>query len=394
VDEVLNPYAPGAGTPPPELAGRDGEQTSFGVMLKRLAAGRPEQNLALWGLRGVGKTVLLNRFATEAEEAGWGSGYIELRGRGPLRPALAQVAAQAAHSLARHEKVRKRLRRSLSVISSFSITAMPAGITFKVDVDPKPGRGDSGQLDVDLQDVLVELGETAREAGGGIAFFFDEMQFAEKEDLQALLAAFHRIAQRQLPVALICAGLPQLPGRLAEASSYAERLFQYVEIGRLTDDAAQAALTLPARREGVEYEQAALDFILTRADRYPFFLQTYGRYAWLVAASTPITSRDAEAADTIAQEQLDTGFHRARFNRATAAERRYLAAIAELGDGPQQTAKVSALLGADQRRTALVRQNLIDLKGLIYSPQRGYVDFTAPLFGDYIRRHNPLESLQ
>ena len=394
MDEVLNPYAPGAGTAPPELAGRDGEQTSFGVLLKRLAAGRPEQNLALWGLRGVGKTVLLNRFASEAEDAGWGTGYVELRGRGPLRPVLAQIAAQAAHSLARGEGVKERLRRSLSVISSFSVTAMPAGITFKVEVDPTPGRGDSGQLDVDLQDVLVELGETARAAEGGVVFFFDEMQFAERDDLQALLAAFHRIAQRQLPVALVCAGLPQLPGRLAEASSYAERLFQYVEIGRLTDDAARAALMVPAGREGVEYEQAALDFILARAERYPFFLQTYGRYVWLVAERSPITERDARAADTIAREQLDGGFHRARFNRATAAERRYLAAIAELGDGPQQTADVSARLGADQRRTALVRQNLIDVKGLIYSPRRGYVDFTAPLFGDYIRRQHPLESLQ
>lgn len=389
----MNPYAPGAGTPPPELAGRDGEQTSFGVLLKRLAAGRPEQNLALWGLRGVGKTVLLNRFASEAEDAGWGTGYVELRGRGPLRPVLAQIAAQAAHSLARGEGVKERLRRSLSVISSFSVTAMPAGITFKVEVDPTPGRGDSGQLDVDLQDVLVELGETARAADGGVVLFFDEMQFAERDDLQALLAAFHRIAQRQLPVALVCAGLPQLPGRLAEASSYAERLFQYVEIGRLTDDAAKVALTVPASREDVDYEPAALDFILARAERYPFFLQTYGRYAWLVAERSPITERDAKAADTIAQEQLDSGFHRARFNRATAAERRYLAAIAELGDGPQQTAEVSARLGTDQRRTALVRQNLIDVKGLIYSPRRGYVDFTAPLFGDYIRRQHPLESL-
>ena len=393
MDEVLNPYAPGAGTPPPELAGRDREQTSFGVLLKRLAAGRPEQNLALWGLRGVGKTVLLNRFASEAEDAGWGTGYVELRGRGPLRPVLAQIAAQAAHSLARGEGVKERLRRSLSVISSFSVTAMPAGITFKVEVDPMPGRGDSGQLDVDLQDVLVELGETARAADGGVVLFFDEMQFAERDDLQALLAAFHRIAQRQLPVALVCAGLPQLPGRLADASSYAERLFQYVEIGRLTDDAAKAALTVPASREDVDYEPAALDFILARAERYPFFLQTYGRYAWLVAERSPITERDAKAADTIAQEQLDSGFHRARFNRATAAERRYLAAIAELGDGPQQTAEVSARLGTDQRRTALVRQNLIDVKGLIYSPRRGYVDFTAPLFGDYIRRQHPLESL-
>jgi hypothetical protein len=394
VDEVLNPYAPGAGTPPPELAGRDGERSNFGVLLKRLAAGRSEQNLALWGLRGVGKTVLLNRFASEAEDAGWGTGYVELRGRGPLRPVLAQITTQVAHSLAGGRGVKERLRRSLAVISSFSVTAMPAGITFKIEVDPMPGRGDSGQLDVDLQDVLVELGETARAAGGGVVFFFDEMQFAEKDDLQALLATFHRIAQRQLPVALVCAGLPQLPGRLAEASSYAERLFQYAEIGRLTDDAARAALTVPASREDVDYEPAALDFILARAERYPFFLQTYGRYVWLVAERSPITERDAKAADTIAREQLDCGFHRARFNRATAAERRYLAAIAELGDGPQQTAEVSARLGADQRRTALVRQNLIDIKGLIYSPRRGYVDFTAPLFGDYIRRQHPLESLR
>jgi AAA ATPase-like protein len=394
VDEVLNPYAPGAGTQPPELAGREREQASFGVLLKRLAAGRPEQNLALWGLRGVGKTVLLNRFAIEAEDAGWGSGYIELRGRGPLRPVLAQVTTQAAHSLARRDGIRNRLRQSLSVISSFSITAMPAGVTFKIEVDPTPGRGDSGQLDVDLQDVLVELGETAREAGCGVVFFFDEMQFAEKGDLQALLAAFHRIAQRQLPVALVCAGLPQLPGRLAEASSYAERLFQYIEVDRLTPEAARSALALPASREGVDYEQPALEFILSRADRYPFFLQTYGRYVWLIAERSPITDRDARAADTIAREQLDSGFHRARFNRATVAERRYLAAIAELGDGPQHTAEVSAMLGVDQRGTALARQNLIDIKGLIYSPRRGYVDFTAPLFGDYIRRHHPLESLR
>jgi hypothetical protein len=220
------------------------------------------------------------------------------------------------------------------------------------------------------------------------------MQFAEKEDLQALLAAFHRIGQRQLPVALVCAGLPQLAGRLAEASSYAERLFQYTEIDRLTPDAARAALTLPAGRENVEYEEPGLDFILERADRYPFFLQTYGRYAWLIAERSPITLRDVQAADLIAREQLDGGFHRARFNRATAAERRYLAAIAELGDGPQATAEVAAKLGANQSSTALVRQNLIDIKGLIYSPRRGSVDFTAPLFGDYIRRRHPLDSLR
>jgi hypothetical protein len=393
VDEVLNPYAPGAGTQPPELAGRDRERRAFSILLKRLSAGRPEQNLVLWGLRGVGKTVLLNRFAIEAEEAGWGQGYVELRGRGPLRPVLAQIAAQAAHSLERRNGVRKRLSGALSVISSFSLTAMPAGVTFKFDVDPTPGRGDSGQLDVDLQDVLVELGETARQAKAGIVFFFDEMQFADKDDVEALLATFHRIGQRELPVALVCAGLPQLPGRLAEASSYAERLFQFMEVGRLTADAARAALVLPASRESIEYDERALDFILARADRYPFFLQTYGRYAWLAAGSSPITEHDTIVADAIAREQLDNGFHRARFNRATTAEQRYLVALAALGDGPQLTADIAAKLGSTQRSTGLARQNLIDVKGLIYSPERGYVDFTAPLFGDYLRRNHPLDSL-
>jgi hypothetical protein len=391
MDEVLNPYAPGAGTPPPELAGRDRELRAFSVLLGRLSAGRPEQNLVLWGLRGVGKTVLLNRFASEAEDAGWGQGYIELRGRGALRPVLAQVATAAAHSLPRRKSIRERLARTLSVIGSFSITAMPAGVTFKLDVDPAPGRGDSGALDVDLQDVLVELGETARQAHAGIVFFFDEMQFAEKDDLEALLAAFHRIGQRELPVALVCAGLPQLPGRLAEASSYAERLFGFMEIGRLSPDAARTALTLPASREGVEYDEPALDFILARAERYPFFLQTYGRYAWLAAERSPITERDARTADVIAREQLDNGFHRARFNRATTGEQRYLAALAALGEGLQLTAEIAAKLGGTQQSTGLARQNLIDVKGLIYSPKRGYVDFTAPLFGDYIRRHHPLD---
>jgi hypothetical protein len=391
VDEILNPYAPGAGTQPPELAGRDRELSAFSVLLGRLSAGRPEQNLVLWGLRGVGKTVLLNRFAAEAEDTGWGQGYIELRGRGPLRPVLAQIAAQAAHSLGRRKSIRKRLARTLSVIGSFSITAMPTGVTFTLDVDPTPGRGDSGQLDMDLQDVLVELGETARQAQAGVVFFFDEMQFAEKDDLEALLAAFHRIGQRKLPVALVCAGLPQLPGRLAEASSYAERLFQFMEIGRLAPEDARTALTLPASREDVAYDEPALDFILARAERYPFFLQTYGRYAWLAATRSPITEQDAHTADAIAREQLDNGFHRARLNRATPTEQRYLAALAALGEGPQLTANIAAKLKGTQQSTGLARQNLIDVKGLIYSPKRGYVDFTAPLFGDYLRRHHPLE---
>jgi AAA ATPase domain len=394
VDPVGNPYAPGAGIVPPELAGREEEQQRFGVLLRRLADGRADQGLALWGLRGVGKTVLLNDLARRAEEQGWGTGYIELGGRGPLRPVLATIAIQSAQSLARQPGLAERARRALGIIRSFSVTAMPAGVTFSIDVDPVSGRGDSGQLDVDLYEVLLELGESAREAHTGIALFFDEMQFADTHELGAVLAALHRAGQRSLPIATVCAGLPQLASRLVQASSYAERLFSYHHVGALSAEAAAAALTVPAERQGVSYTPDALAFLLRRTGRYPFFIQTYGKYAWQIAQSSPIGLEVAQAADAIAQEQLDTGFHRARWNRATPAERRYLAALASLGDGPQPTANVSAAIEMTQQQTAVQRQNLIDNKGLLYSPQRGSIDFTSPLFASYIRRHHPLADLQ
>ena len=393
MDPIRNPYAPGAGTAPPELAGRERERRAFEVVLQRLAAGRPEQGLAVWGLRGVGKTVLLNDFAGSAEETGWGTGYVELGGRGPLRPVLATIALQAAQSLARRPGRGERLRAALAVVRSFSITAMPAGVTFSIDIDPQQGRADTGQLDVDLYEVLLELGDAAQQSGTGVALFFDEMQFADTAELAAVLSALHRIGQRQLPVAIVCAGLPQLASRLVEASSYAERLFSYHEVGKLSSNAAASALTVPAEREGVAYDRLALAYLLDRTGRYPFFIQTYGKYAWQVARSSPIDMTAAQSADGIAQEQLDGGFHRSRWNRAAPAERRYLSALADLGDGPQPTADVSARLGLTQQQTAVQRQNLIDVKGLLYSPQRGLIDFTAPLFGDYVRRHHPLADL-
>jgi hypothetical protein len=267
---------------------------------------------------------------------------------------------------------------------------MPTGVTFSFDVDPDRGRGDSGQLDVDLYEVLLELGEVAREAGVGVALFFDEMQFADSDELGAVLAALHRAGQRGLPIVAICAGLPQFASRLVEAGSYAERLFSYHEVGALDADAATAALVVPAEREGVAFDSQALDFLLERTGRYPFFIQTYGKYAWDVAQHSPIDMAAARSAHAVAQDQLDSGFHRSRWSRATAAERRYLAALADLGDGPQSTAEVSGRLDMTQQRTAVQRQNLIDVKGLLYSPQRGLIDFTAPLFGDYVRRHHPL----
>jgi hypothetical protein len=337
--------------------------------------------------------VLLNDLAGRAERAGWGAGYVELGGRGPLRPVLATILLQAAQGLARRPGLGDRVRAALGVIRSFSITAMPAGVTFSIDVDAQRGRGDSGQLDVDLYEVLLELGEVAAQAETGIALFFDEMQFADTDELGAVLAALHRAGQRMLPIAPVCAGLPQLASRLVEASSYAERLFSYYEVGRLDRTAAMAAFTVPVEREGVEYTPEALEYLLERTGRYPFFIQTYGKYAWQVAQQSPIDLAIVQSADAIAQDQLDSGFHRGRWNRATPAERRYLAALADLGDGARPTAEVSARLGMTPQQTAVQRQNLIDVKGLLYSPQRGLIDFTAPLFGDFVRRHHPLDDL-
>jgi hypothetical protein len=391
MDEILNPYAPGAGTPPPELAGRDQELRQFRTLLARLSAGRSDQGLALWGLRGVGKTVLLSAFRGLAADAGWGVGSYELSRRTALRAPLATLVTQAATTLARHPGIAGRLKGALKVIKSFSVTAMPTGVTFKLETDPEVGRGDTGQLDIDMLEVLRELGSAAQAEGVGVVLFIDEMQFAEPEDLSGLLSALHQVGQDNLPVAVVCAGLPQLPATLTRASSYAERLFSYVEIGKLTPDAARDALVLPAQRENVEYESEATEFILDCSGRYPFFLQTYGKYAWAAARESPITATDARNADAIAREHLDQGFHRARFLRATPRERQYLEAMAALGDGPQATGDIAKRLGVDASALSPVRAQLLETKGLIYSPDHGLVDFSAPLFGDFLRRHHPVE---
>lgn len=390
MDEVLNPYSPGAGTPPPELAGREDELRRFAVLLARLAAGRPEQGLALWGLRGVGKTVLLSAFRELAADAGWGVGSYELNRRTALRAPLATLVTQAASTLARHEGLAHRLKGTLKVIKSFSVTAMPSGVSFKLETDAAVGRGDTGQLDVDALEVLRELGSAAKAEGVGVVLLVDEMQFAEPEDLSGLLSAVHQIGQESLPVSLVCAGLPQLPATLTRASSYAERLFSYLEIGRLSPHAARDALVLPAAREQVDYEPRAVEFILNSSGRYPFFLQTYGKYAWAVAAQNPITLADTRNADVLAREHLDQGFHRARFMRATPRERQYLEAMAALGEGPQATSDIAKRLGVDASALSPVRAQLLETKGLIYSPDHGLVDFSAPLFGDYLRRHHPV----
>jgi AAA ATPase domain len=385
LDASTDPYEPGAGTLPPLLAGRDAEQAVYEARRARLLAGRRAQGLALWGLRGVGKTVLLRDFKRRAEQDRWLTGLHELGTGEQLRPVIAQVAIDALEALHGRRQLRAAAQRVRRVLRSFTVTAMPHGVSFSLQVEPEPGRGDSGRLQQDTHDVLAELGAVARQADVGVTLLFDELQLADSAELGALLRALQQLEERELPILVVGAGLPDLPLKLVEASSYAERMFTYHEIGELDEGAAREALALPAAQAGVAYTPEALDYIISQAGGFPFFLQTYGSHAWLSAPSSPIDLKAARRADAAARRALDTGFHRIRWERATPAEQTFLRALAELGDGAQPIAKINKILGKTGGQTTMVRDRLINVRGLIHSPGRGLVQFNTPLFAEYVR---------
>jgi len=389
MDASTDPYEPGAGTLPPVLAGRDAEQAVFDARRARLQAGRRAQGLALWGLRGVGKTVLLRDFKHRADQDGWATGLHELGAGERLRPVIARTAMDAIAALKRSRQLRAGAQRVLRVLRSFTITAMPHGVSFSLQVEPERGHGDSGQLQQDTYDVLSELGTVARLAGVGVALLFDELQLADSEELGSLLRAMQQLEERELPVLLVGAGLPDLPVKLVEASSYAERMFSYHEIGELDAGAAREAIALPAEHAGVAYTPDALDYIIGRAGGFPFFLQTYGSHAWLNASGSPIDLAAAQRADLAARRALDNGFHRIRWERASPVEQSFLRALAQLGDGPQQIAQVNRGMAKTGGQTAMVRNQLINVRGLIHSPGRGLIQFNTPLFAEYVRSHQP-----
>jgi hypothetical protein len=390
VDGSSDPYEPGAGTLPPELAGREQERATFDTRVARLAAGRRAQAIALWGLRGVGKTVLLRDFQRRASAAGWAAAFYELGGGEQLRPVVARAAIDAFEAFEGRRQLRPVLERALGVLRSFTVTAMPHGVSFSLQVEPQRGRADSGELEHDTYDVLAALGGVAKKADSGVVILFDELQLAAAGELGAILRAWQQLEGRELPMLLIGAGLPDLPGRLVEAASYAERMFTYHEIAELDRDAARDALALPAERAGVRYEPDALELLLDRAGGFPFFLQTYGSHAWRAASGSPITLDAAERADRSARRALDQGFHRIRWERVSPAEQRCLFALASLGDGPQPIAEVNRQLGAKAaKETSLVRENLIKTRGLIHSAGYGLVAFNMPLFGEFVRRQQP-----
>jgi hypothetical protein len=390
MDPRTNPYAPGAGTLPPELAGRDEIIEKAAIALDRFRQGLAARSLLLVGLRGVGKTVLLSRIASQAESRGFVVISIEAPERRSLPALLIPSLRAALLKLDRMSAAGDLAKKTLKTLGGF-VNAMKVkyeDIEFGIDLGSNAGVADSGDLEHDLIELLSEVGRAAKEKGSAIVFFIDELQYVEEEQFAALITALHRCAQTQLPVALIGAGLPQLVGLAGRAKSYAERLFEYPEIGPLNDDEATKALVAPARKLGVTYEEGALQEILKQTKSYPYFLQEWGKHCWNCASTSPITTSNAVTATELAIAELDTSFFRVRFDRLTPAEKRYLRAMAELGPGPHRSGDIAHILKKGVQAVAPTRSSLI-AKGMVYSPSHGDTSFTVPLFDGYMKRVMP-----
>lgn len=383
-----NPYTPDAGARPPLLAGRDVELAHLRSIIAQLRAGGTEQHVLITGLRGVGKTVLLNEFERFAQDAGWPAETKEVGRRSSIATLTGRLARRALLQMSTRKRVGRRLRRALSVLKSFEL-ALPGEVSFKLEVGPALGEADSGDLADDLRDVLVAVGEAAQEAGSGLALIFDELQNLSAEDYEALIMALHRVKQKGLPVTFVGAGLPLLPTLTAEAKSYAERMFAFVTLAPLGDAPAREALVTPARGQGVRWEDEAVRHVLAYTEGYPYFLQEYGRRAWAQEAGPVITARAVRAAQVVVEDFLDESFFEPRIGRLAPSERAYASALADLGDGPQRTSAIAARLGRTIGSVSPLRDALIE-SAVIYAPRRGFVDFTVPHCAPFVRRRYPL----
>lgn len=384
MDPLQNPYAPGAGVRPPQLAGRDGDLDAFRMVLERVGRGLPERSLMIAGLRGVGKTVLLLEFQSLAEQYEWSTAKLEVRVGMSLRGSLGRAVHLLLRSLNRRHRLEHRFDRLLRILKSFVITASPSGeFSLKLEAEPELGRADSGDDEIDLTELLTEVGKAAASVHTGVAIFIDELQDLPHADLAAIVGASHEISQQQLPVLIVGAGLPHLPQELSESKTYAERLFRYRRVDSLGRHAAIEALVVPAQRLGVEFTPTATEAILDASGGYPYFIQAYGKHTWDVADRSPIDLEDVQLGSAEARRELDVGFFGTRLDRATPKEREYLHAMAELGEEPVRTAAVAAHLRKPAGNLSVARDQLLK-KGLIYSPDRGQVAFTVPRFGEYI----------
>ena len=390
MDPVSNPFAPGAGTPPPELAGRDDLREMVRVAIERVRRGLPTKSILMVGLRGVGKTVLLDRMRDDAEAAGIHTVRIEAPESRSLPALLAPQLRQALLRLSRNEQAKALAQRALRALAGFAkaLKIKYQDIEVGVDFDPEPGLADNGDLEHDLQALLEVVGAAAQKAGTALVLFIDELQYVQEDQLAALITALHRTAQRRLPVVLVGAGLPQLRGRMGQAKSYAERLFDFPEIGALPEPAAKIAIRKPAEAQGVEIKEDALRRLVKETHGYPYFLQEWGKHAWDAAVASPISLRDVGLASKAAVAALDESFFRVRFDRLTPVEKKYLRAMAELGPGPHRSGDVAEKL--DRKVTSLgPTRNQLIAKGMVWSPSHGDTAFTVPLFDEFMRRIMP-----
>lgn len=390
MNPVTNPFASGAGTPPPELAGRDELRESVRIAVERTRRGLPTKSVLMVGLRGVGKTVLLDCMREAAEETGLQTLRIEAPEHRSLPSMLAPELRQVLLKILRNAQAKNLAERALKGLAGFAkaLKVKYGDLEVGLDFEPEPGLADNGNLEHDLQALLEAAGAAAQKMSSALVLFIDELQYVEENELAALITALHRAAQRRLPLILVGAGLPQLRGRMGDAKSYAERLFDFPKVGPLPPAAARIAIYKPAIEQNVVIAEDALELILDKTHCYPYFLQEWGKHVWDTATQSPITIDNVELASRSAIAALDESFFRVRFDRLTPAEKRYLRAMAELGAGPHRSEDVASALGRRVNSLGPTRSQLIS-KGMVWSPNHGDTAFTVPMFDEFMRRIMP-----
>ncbi len=390
MDPIRNPYTPGAGTAPPELAGRDELREKVRICIERLRIGNSAKSVIMVGLRGVGKTVLLDRMRFDAEASGIHTARIEVPENRSLPALLAPALRLALIKLSQIETAKVMAHKALRAIAGIAqgLKLKYNDIEVGIDFEAEKGLADNGDLEGDLTALFIEAGNAAKAAGTVLVLFVDELQYIKQDQFAALISALHRCGQLKLPLTLVGAGLPQLLSLAGEAKSYAERLFDYPIVDRLDKVAAEQAIRKPALALGVVYEDLAVDAIVSKTHGYPYFLQEWGKHAWDAATQSPITVADVELASQLTIAALDESFFRVRLDRTTPSEKRYLRAMAELGPGPHRSGDIATKLNRKASSFGPIRSSLIS-KGIVWSPIHGDTAFTVPLFHEYLLRKVP-----